>query len=97
MQVDLFYYLDLQPVELETELAQGDLEHQVKEVVVEFEELVVELDLTKGSVEDTQDEEDVGKVYSQKGVLSMSSAGLLRAMVSMMLVDSKVEDMLGKA
>ena len=96
MQVDLLYYLGLQQVELPTEMAQGDLEHQLKEVVVEFEELVVELDLTEGSVEDTQDEEDVGKVYSQKGVLSMSYAGLLRAMVAMMLVDSKAEDMLGK-
>ena len=95
-QVDLLYYLDLPQVELATELAQGDLYHLVKEVVVEFEELLVELDLTEGSVEDTQDEEDARKVYSQKGVLSMSSAGLLRAMVSMMLVDSKVEDMLGK-
>ena len=80
-----------------TELAQGDLEHQVEEVVVEFEVLVVELDLTTGSAEDTQDEEDVGKVYSQKGDLSMSFAGLLRAMVAMMFEGSKAEDMLGKA
>ena len=66
-------------------------------MVVEFEELVVELDLTEGSVEDTLDEEDARKVYSQKGVLSMSSAGLLRAMVAMMFEGSKAEDMYDKA
>ena len=80
-----------------TKLAQGDLEHQVKEVVVEFEELLVEMDLTAGSVEDTQDEEDVGKVYSQKGVVSMNFTGLLMAMVAMMFIDSKAKDMFSKA
>ena len=97
MQVDLLYYLDLQQVELETKLAQGDLEHQVKEVVVEFEELLVGLDVTKGSVVDTQDEEDTRKVYSQKDALSMSFAGLSRAMVAMMFEGSKAEDMDDKA
>ena len=73
------------------------MEHQVKEVVIEFEELLVGLDLTEGIVEDTQDEEDCGKAYSQKDALTMSFVGFLKAMVAMMFEGSKIEDMYDKA
>ena len=66
-------------------------------MVVEFEELLVGLDLTKGNVEDTYDEEDAGKAYSQKDTLTMSFVGLLKAMAVMMFEGSKVEDMYDKA
>ena len=82
---------------METELGQGDLEHQVKEVVVEFEELLVGLDLIEGIVEDTQDEEDARKTYPQKDSLTMSFVGFLKAMASMMFEGSKIEDMYDKA
>ena len=80
-----------------TKLAQGDFEHQVKEVVVEFEELLVGLDLTKGIVEDTQDEEGAGRAYSQKDVLAMGFVCLMKAMVAMMFEGSKIEYTYDKA
>ena len=66
-------------------------------MAIELGELLVGLDLTEGIVEDTLDEEDVGKAYSQKDALTMSFVDLLKAMASMMFEGSKTEDMYDKA